>query len=103
MNGEEKRKLIQSWIEQDNRVTVDFWDELGLVAEVAGCTDEQVELRLDTDRLDQQIVTIPLDQIRIGEDHSPFHCMSPASHRRSRLRLSADQERQGPAPLSRSR
>jgi hypothetical protein len=103
MNGEEKCKLIQSWVEQDNRVTVDFWDEWGLVATVTACTEDAVELKFETGSLESQLIAVPLNQIRIGEDSQPSGPLSSYSSRRSRLRLTADRDRPRPAPLTRSR
>jgi hypothetical protein len=48
MTNEEKMILIRPWIDPEERVTVHFLDDQDLNAEVTGCTDQLVDLSLET-------------------------------------------------------
>ena len=48
MDSLKKAKLIQPWISEEERVTVDFVTEKDLNAKVIDCTDQVIELELET-------------------------------------------------------
>ncbi len=92
--NQEKVRAIRGWIDPDERVTVDFLDERNLNAEVVDCTDEIVELAVDTPVPHlRQKVNVPLRQVTVGED--PWHYTRDPTKplRRSRLRLIIDHAR----------
>jgi len=73
MQNEEKANIIRKWIDPEERITVDFDDERDLNAEVTGCTNEVVDLALETafPHLRQEL-TLPLGVVDIGEDQSKY-------------------------------
>jgi len=48
MDTKEKCRLISPWVNEEERVTVDFLNEKDLNAQVTGCTDDVVSLALET-------------------------------------------------------
>ena len=48
MENQEKCRLIRPWINEEERVTVDFLNKRDLNAQVTDCTDEIVTLALET-------------------------------------------------------
>lgn len=88
MQNEEKAGIIREWIDPDERITVDFDDERGLNAEVTGCTDEVIDLALETafPHLRQEL-TLPLSVVDVGEDRSRYtrDPERPLKHERLRL------------------
>ena len=73
MTNEEKLKAIRSWIDPEERVTVNFLDEQGLNAEVTGCNDESVDLSLET-RVPhiKQHISVALRLTKVSEDLSHY-------------------------------
>ena len=73
MTNEEKLKTILPWIDQEERITVTFLDEQGLNGEVTGCSDEIVDLSLET-RIPhiKQHISVPLRLVEISEDPSHY-------------------------------
>lgn len=66
MTNEEKEKVICSWIDPEERVTVDFLDALDLSAEVTGCTDQLVNLSIETHvPYMTQHISVPLNQTHV--------------------------------------
>ena len=88
MTNEEKLKAIRPWIDPEERVTVNFLDEQGLNAEVTGCTDELVDLSLET-RVPhiKQHISAPLRRTDVSEDFSHYtrDPDRPLKHRRLML------------------
>jgi len=73
MTNEEKLQAIRPWIDPEERVTVDFLDEQGLNGEVTGCSDEIVDLSLET-RVPhiKQHISLPLRLVEVSEDPSHY-------------------------------
>ncbi|BCA53899.1 hypothetical protein W02_10390 [Nitrospira sp. KM1] len=94
MTNQEKSKLIRPWIDPEERVSVHFRDERDLNGEVTGCSDESVDLALET-RVPhlKQNISITLSRIEVSED--PTHYTRdpdrPLKHRR--LMLVIDENR----------
>ena len=65
MDSHEKATLIQPWINEEERVTVDFVSEKDLNAKVLDCTDQVVELELETavPHMKQRVI-LPLREIQ---------------------------------------
>ena len=88
MTNDEKLKVIQPWIDPEERVTVNFIDEQGLNAEVTGCNDQLVDLSLET-RVPhiRQCISVPLRQTDVSEDLSHYtrNPDKPLKHRRLML------------------
>ena len=88
MTNEEKVKAIRPWIDPEERITVNFLDEQGLNAEVAACSNELVELSLET-RVPhtKQHISIPLRRAEVSEDPSHYtrDPDRPLKHRRLML------------------
>jgi len=72
MTNEEKLHAISPWIDPEEWVTVNFLDEQDLNREVTGCSDEIVDLSLET-RVPhvKQHISVPLRCAEVSED--PFH------------------------------
>lgn len=69
MTNQEKAKLIRPWIDHAERVTVHFRDAKDLVAEVTGCSDELVDLSIQTHVPHmKQAISVPLSQLDVSED-----------------------------------
>ena len=94
MDTLEKAGLIQPWINEEERVTVDFVNEKDLNAKVIDCTDQVVELELETaaPHMKQRLI-LPLREIQVGEDRSHYTRDPDTPLHRSRLRLTVDQDR----------
>jgi len=73
MTNEEKLQAIRPWIDPEERVTVNFLDEQGLNGEVTGCSDELVDLSLET-RVPhlKQHISVPLRSAEVSEDPSHY-------------------------------
>lgn len=73
MTNEEKLQAIRPWIDPEERVTVTFLDEQGLNGEVTGCSDEIVDLSLET-RVPhiKQHISVPLRSAEVSEDPSHY-------------------------------
>ena len=88
MTNEEKMKAIRPWIDPEERVTVNFLDEQGLNAEVTGCTDELVDLSLET-RVPhiKQHISVALRRTDVSDDFSHYtrDPDRPLKHRRLML------------------
>lgn len=94
MDNTEKAQLIRPWINDEERVTVDFVNEKDLNAQVTDCTDEVVSLALETAAPHmKQRVTLPLREIQVGEDRTHYTRDPDEPVRGSRLRLTVNQER----------
>ncbi len=94
MTNEEKEKVIRSWIDPEERVTVCFLDEQGLNAEVTGCNDASVSLSIET-RVPymHQHTSIPLSRIEVSEDLSHYTRDPDRPLQRRRLMLTINEKR----------
>lgn len=94
MDNTEKARLLRPWINDEERVTVDFVNERDLNAQVTDCTDEVVSLALETAAPHmKQRVTLPLREIEVGEDRTHYTRDPDEPVRRGRLRLTVGLER----------
>ena len=73
MTNEEKQTRIRPWINPEERVTVHFLDAPDLNTTVTGCTDQSVDLSIET-RMPhlKQKISVPLSQIEVTEDFSHY-------------------------------
>ena len=94
MDNRDKAQAIRTWVNPEERVTVDFDDERNLNAEVTACNEEVVELALETafPHLRQE-VSIPLGRLDIGEDSGKYTRDPDQPVRYGRLRLMVHQRR----------
>lgn len=94
MTSEEKRKKIMPWIDPDERVTVHFLDEQDLNAEITGCSDELVDLSIQTKvpHMKQQI-SVPLSRTEVSEDLGHYTRDPDRPLKRRRLMLVVDEKR----------
>jgi hypothetical protein len=73
MTNEEKQKRIRQWINPEERVTVHFLDAPDLNTTVTGCTDQLVDLSIETHVSHmRQNISVPLSQIEVAEDFSRY-------------------------------
>jgi hypothetical protein len=73
MTNEEKHKCSHQWIDSEERVTVHFLDAPDLNAEVTGCTDQLVDLSIETHVFHmKQHISLPLSQVEVSEDFSHY-------------------------------
>ena len=88
MTNEEKQMRIRPWIDPEERVTVHFLDAPDLNTTVTGCTDQSVDLSIETHvpHLTQKI-SVPLRQIEVTEDVSHYtrNPERPLEHQRLML------------------
>ena len=88
VNHDNKVGRIRKWIDPDERVTVQFDDQRDLNAEVIGCSEQLVEISLDTDVPHvKQKLSIPLSQVEVTEDHSHYTRDPDRPLKRKRLML----------------
>ena len=94
MDNREKSQAIRTWVNPEERVTVDFEDERNLNAEVTACNEEVVDLALETafPHLRQEI-SLPLGHIEIGEDPGKYTRDPEQPLHYGRLRLIVHQRR----------
>ena len=94
MTKEEKLQAIRPWIDPEERVTVDFLDEQGLNGEVTGCSDEIVDLSLET-RVPhvKQHISVPLRRAEVSEDPSHYTRNPDRPLQHSRLMLLINDKR----------
>lgn len=94
MENDEKVRLIRPWINEEERITVDFINERDLNAQVTDCTDEVVSLVLETAVPHmKQPVALALRNIEVGEDRTHYTRDPDEPARRGRLRLAVNHER----------
>ena len=94
MTNEEKLQAIRPWIDPEERVTVNFLDEQGLNGEVTGCSDEIVDLSIET-RVPhvKQHISIPLRRAEVSEDPSHYTRNPDRPLQHSRLMLLINDKR----------
>ena len=94
MTNEEKQKRIRPWIDQEERITLQFLDAPDLNAEVTGCNDASVTLSIETHLFHMnQHISIPLSQIEVSEDLSRYTRDSERPLQRQRLMLIINEKR----------
>lgn len=88
MTNQEKSARIRQWVDPEERVTVQFEDQRDLNAEVTACTDQLVDLALETTvpHLRQEI-SVPLSDVEVTEDLSHYTRDPDEPLRRRRLML----------------
>jgi hypothetical protein len=94
MTNEEKRARILPWIDPEERVTVCFLDVSDLNATVTDCTDQLVDLSIETQvfHLNQNI-SIPLRQVELSDDVSHYTRDPERPLQRHRLMLVINEKR----------
>ena len=94
MTNEEKEIRIRQWIDPAKRVTVHFLDARDLSAEVTGCTDQLVDLSIET-RVPYmtQHISVPLNQTQVSEDLSHYTRDPERPLQQQRLMLVIDEKR----------
>ena len=94
MDNAAKLEAIRAWIDPEERVTVDFLDEQGLDAVIAGCTTEHVDLYLDTHFPHmKQHLCVPMHEVEVGEDRTHYTRDPERPLRYARLKLWVRQKR----------
>ncbi len=88
MDNQEKARIIRQWIDPEERVTVQFDDQRDLNAEITGCTDQLVDLALETAVPHmRQDISVPLSAVEVTEDVSHYTRDPEVPLRRKRLML----------------
>lgn len=73
MSHADKVALITPWINPEERITVQFDDQLDINTIVTDCTERLVDLELETDvPYLRQKLSIPLSQVEVSEDPSHY-------------------------------
>jgi hypothetical protein len=73
MTNEDKQTRIRQWINPEERVTVCFLDAPDLNTTVTGCTDQSVDLSIETHVVHmRQNISVPLRQVEVTEDSSHY-------------------------------
>ena len=99
MTNEEKQTRIRPWIDPEERVTVHFLDAPDLNTIVTGCTDQLVDLSIETHVLHlKQNISVPLRKIEVTEDVSHYTRDPERPLQRQRLMLVINEKR--PAIIS---
>ena len=90
MTNEDKQTRIRPWIDPEERITVQFLDVPDLNTTVTGCTDQSVDLSIETHvpYLNQKI-SVPLRQVEVTEDVSHYtrNPERPLQHQRLMLMI----------------
>ncbi|HEU4684883.1 MAG TPA: hypothetical protein VFS39_10320 [Nitrospira sp.] len=88
MDQADKVATIKKWVDPEERVTVQFDDERDISAEIRACTEQLVDLALDT-RIPhmRQHISVPLSDVELSEDLSHYtrDPDRPLKHRRLML------------------
>ena len=94
MTNEEKEQRIRQWIDPEERVTVNFLDAPDLNARVTNCTDQLVDLSIET-RVPymSQHISVSLNQTEVSEDLSHYTRDPERPFQRQRLMLIIDEKR----------
>jgi hypothetical protein len=94
MTNKEKYETIIPWIDHEERVTVHFLDEKDVVAEVTGCSNELVDLSIQTHVPHmKQRISVPLSHTEVSEDLGHYTRDPERPLERRRLMLIVDQDR----------
>ena len=94
MTTKEKIEKIVPWIDPEERVTVHFLDDQDLIAEVTGCTEQLVDLAIET-RVShmRQHISVPLSRTEVSEDLGHYTRDPERPFNRRRLMLVVDEKR----------
>jgi len=94
MTNEEKITRIRAWIDPAERVTVHFRDERDLSAEITGCSDQSVDLSIQT-RVPhmRQKISVPLSLTVVSDDPSHYTRDPNRPLQQGRLMLFIDENR----------
>jgi hypothetical protein len=88
VDNKEKAGAIAKWIDPEERVTVQFDDQRDLNAEVTGCSEQLVDLALETQMPHlRQTLSLPLSDVELSEDHSHYTRDPERPLKRKRLML----------------
>jgi len=94
MTNEEKEQRIRQWIDPEERVTVHFLDAPDLNAKVTNCTDQLVDLSIETHvPYMTQHISVPLSQVEVSEDFSHYTRDPERPLQRQRLMLVINEKR----------
>ena len=94
MTNEEKQTRIRPWINPEERVTVHFLDAPDLNTTVTGCTDQLVDLSIETHvSYLRQKISVPLRQVEVAEDWSHYTRDPERPPQRPRLMLVINEKR----------
>ena len=73
MTNEDKQNRNRPWINPEERVTVHYLDAPHLNTTVTGCTDQSVDLSIETQVAQlKQKISVPLSQVEVTEDFSHY-------------------------------
>ncbi len=73
MTNDEKKNALSPWLDPEERVTVQFLDAQDLNTEVTGCTEQLVDLSIETQVSHmKQHLSIPLSKVEVSEDFSHY-------------------------------
>jgi hypothetical protein len=94
MTNEDKQNRIRPWINPEERVTVHFLDAPDLNTIVTGCTDQLVDLSIETHvPYMNQNISVPLSQLEVAEDGSHYTRDPERPLQQHRLMLVIDENR----------
>jgi len=94
MTNEDKQRRILPWIDPEERVTVRFLDVSDLNATVTDCTDQLVDLSIETSvAYMNQHLSIPLRQVEVSDDVSHYTRDPERPLQRHRLMLVINEKR----------
>ena len=94
MTNEEKQKRIRQWIDPEERVTVHFLDSPNLNTKVTNCSDQLVDLSIETQVPHMaQNISVPLSQVEVSEDFSHYTRDPERLLQRQRLMLVINEKR----------
>lgn len=94
MTNEDKETCIRQWIDPEERVTVQFLDAQDLNAKVTNCTDQLVDLSIETHVPHMmQDLSVPLSHVVVLEDASHYTRDPERPLQRQRLMLAINQMR----------
>ena len=94
MANEEKQKRIRQWIDPEERVTVHFLDAPDLNSTVTNCTEQLVDLSIETQVPHMtQNISVPLSQVEVSEDFSHYTRDPERPLQRQRLMLVINEKR----------
>lgn len=86
-------KIIQ-WVDPEERVTVQFLDVQDLNAEVTGCSDQSVDLAIETHVPHiKQRISLPLTQLEVADDPTHYTRDPDRPLKRRRLMLVVNEKR----------
>jgi hypothetical protein len=94
LTNEEKQTRIRQWIDPEERVTVHFLDAPDLNVKVTNCTDQLVDLSIETHVPHMiQNISLSLSQVEVSEDFSHYTRDPERPLQRQRLMLVINEKR----------